>query len=261
MALVGARWTDAPVPRENRLLAALPHDVQARLRSRLERVELGLRETVWEKDKPIPYVYFPLNGVISMIAIMRDGSAAEVGTVGNEGMVGLPVFLGAATANVRAFAQVPGEALRMPSEALREEVSTNGPLRDLLQRYTQALFSMIAQAAACNRIHAAGQRMALWLLMCHDRVGVDTFPMTQEFLAQMMGVRRATVTEEAGRLQATGAIDYRRGLINVVDRDALEAAACECYGVIREEYDTLLGPASPSRNLDGWRSAVSDGRA
>jgi CRP-like cAMP-binding protein len=243
--LRGEGWTDTDLPRRNRLLAALPGESHERLRPKLEPVELELKEILWEEEGPILHVYFPVNGVISMVVTMRDGSSVEVGTVGNEGMAGLPVFLGAARTNLRAFAQVPGVALRMAADDLRAEVAENAPLRDLLHRYTQALFSLTAQAAACNRIHTAGQRLALWLALCRDRVGVDTFPLTQEFMAQMVGVQRTTVTEEAARLQRADAIRYSRGVLTVTDRRALDAAACECLGVIRREYDRLLGPAAP----------------
>jgi CRP-like cAMP-binding protein len=238
---VGDQWSEAALPRENRLLAGLPRESYERLRPRLTPVQIALKEILWEKDAPIRYVYFPLNGVLSMVSIMGDGTSVEVGTVGNEGLLGVPVFLGATRASLRAFSQVPGVALRMTSEDLRDAVNDNEPLRGRLQLYTQALFTMLAQASACNRAHTAHQRMALWLLLCHDRVGADTFPMTHEFLAQMVGVRRATVTEEAGRLQASGAIDYQRGILTVSDREALEGAACECYRLIRGEYDRLLG--------------------
>jgi CRP-like cAMP-binding protein len=239
--LVGDQWSEAVLPRENRLLAALPHASYERLRPKLVPVELGLKEIVWERDAPIRYVYFPLNGVVSMVSIMADGSSVEVGTVGNEGIVGVPIVLGATRTPLRAFAQVPGVSLRMTSEDLRDELNENLPLREQLQRYTQALFTMLAQASACHRAHTAHQRMALWLLICHDRVGADTFPMTQEFLAQMVGVRRATITEEASRLQQAGAIAYQRGILTITNRQRLEAAACECYWVIRREYERLLG--------------------
>jgi CRP-like cAMP-binding protein len=208
----------------------------------LSLVELSVKEIVWEKDALIRHVYFPLNGVFSMVSIMADGSAVEVGTVGNEGLVGVPVVLGATRAPLRVFSQVPGVALRMASEDLRDEMNDNQPLRQQLQLYTEALFTMLAQASACGRTHQAHQRMALWLLMCHDRVGADTFPMTQEFLALMLGVRRVTVTQEARKYQESGAIAYQRGMLTVRQRRLLEAAACECYGVIRGEYDRLLGP-------------------
>lgn len=245
--LLGDRWSEVALPRENRLLAALPSAVRQRLRPKLEPVELRVKEILWEKNGPIPYVYFPRNGVISMVAIMHDGSSVEVATVGNEGMAGLPVFLGAARTNIRAFSQVPGLALRMAADDLRVEVAEHAPLRELLQRYAQALFSMLAQASACHRVHSAGQRMALWIGLCRDRVGADTFPLTQEFLAAMVGVQRTTISEEAARLQRAGAIRYARGVVTVADAAALEAAACECLGVIRAEYDRLLGPSSPSR--------------
>ena len=239
--LLGDRWSEVTLPRENRLLAALPSASMERLRPKLELVELGLKEIIWEQDAPIRYVYFPLNGVFSMISIMADGSSVEVGTVGNEGLLGVPVVLGGVRTPLRAFAQVPGVSWRMTSEDLRDELNENIPLRERLQRYSQALFTMLAQASACHRAHSAPQRMALWLLICHDRVGADTFPITHEFLAQMLGVRRATVTEEAGRLHRRGVITYQRGILTVRDRQALEDAACECYRVIHRAYDRLLG--------------------
>ncbi len=238
--LVGTQWTEAELPCQNRLLAALPGEAYARLRPRLEPVELTIKELLWEKDEPIRHVYFPLNGVVSMVTVMTDGSSVEVGTVGNEGMAGIPVFLGATRAPLRAFSQIPGVALRMSADDLREELNENGALRELLHRYTQALFSMLAQTAACRSTHTASQRLALWLLMVHDRVAVDRFPMTQEFMAMMLGVRRATVTEEAGRLQKARIIDYQRGILTILDRPALQARSCECYAVIRGEYDRLL---------------------
>lgn len=249
--LVGNRWTNADLPRQNRLLAALPRDSYERLQPKLTRVEIALKEILWEEDGPIPYVYFPLSGVISMIVIMHDGASAEVGTVGNEGMAGLPVFLGAIRTNLRAFSQVPGLALRMPADDLRAEVAENTPLRELLYRYTQALFSFTAQAAACNRIHTADQRLALWIALCHDRVGTDTFPLTQEFMADMVGVQRTTITKGAARLQRDGAIAYSYGIVTVTNREALEAAACECLRVIRGEFDRLLGPGASFAGADG----------
>jgi CRP-like cAMP-binding protein len=171
---------------------------------------------------------------------MEDGRIAEVGTIGNEGMAGLPVFLGAETTPTLAFQQVPGEALRMRVDAFREEVRNDGALTRVLHRYTQALLTQVAQAAACNRLHSIGQRCACWLLMTQDRVGTDEFELTHEFLGQMLGVRRATVTEVAGTLQEAGLITYSRGKITVLDCQGLEAASCECYQVIREEFNRLL---------------------
>jgi CRP-like cAMP-binding protein len=164
----------------------------------------------------------------------------EVGTVGNEGMLGLPVFLGADSSPGAAFCQVPGRALRMPAEALRAAASVEGPLRDLLQRYAQALMDQIAQSAACNRAHSTEERLCRWLLMTHDRVGADRFPLTQEFLGQMLGVRRAGVSATASILQRAGFIRYSRGTITITDRAGLESASCGCYRVVRDEFDRLL---------------------
>ncbi len=227
--------------RGNRLLALLPEAEYKRLEPHLEKVALPLREVLYEADKPIEHVFFPLTGVTSIVAEMEDGRIAEVGTIGNEGMAGLPVFLGAEKTPTLAFQQVPGEALRMRVDVFRKEIENAGTLTRVLHRYTQALFTQVAQAAACNRLHSTDQRCARWLLMTHDRVGTDEFLLTHEFLGQMLGVRRATVTEVAGTLHKAGLITYSRGKITVLDRQGLEAASCKCYQVIREDFDRLLG--------------------
>jgi CRP-like cAMP-binding protein len=226
--------------RGNRLLDALPAAERQRLLDRMQPVELDLREPVYEPGKAIEHVYFPLTTVISMLAVMDDGQAVEVATMGNEGMAGLPVFLGATTSPDRAFAQIAGRALRMPAGEFRDLANGAGAIQALLQRYTQAFFVQLAQGAACNRLHSVPQRLARWLLMTHDRVGRDEFPLTQEFMAQMLAVRRATVTEAAGRLQQDGLITYGRGIITIVDRPGLEATSCECYRIITEEHARLL---------------------
>ena len=227
--------------RGNRLLDLLPAADRRRLLEHMELVELDLRQRVYEPGKPIEHVYFPLTTVISMLAVMDDGQAVEVATMGNEGMAGLPVFLGASTSPDLAFAQVPGRALRMPAGEFRELANGAGTVQALLQRYTQAFFVQLAQGAACNRLHSMDERLARWLLMTHDRVGQDQFPLTQEFMAQMLAVRRATVTEAAGRLQQAGLITYSRGIITILDRPGLEAASCECYRIISDEHAGLLG--------------------
>jgi CRP-like cAMP-binding protein len=224
---------------ENRLLAALPGSAYERLLPALEPVSLSLRQTIYEAEQPIEYVYFVRVGVISMVSVMQDGTIIEVATVGNEGMVGLPVFLGADTIAMHAFVQIPGAAMRMKATALREEVRNGGALAALLQRYTQALLIQIAQGAACNRVHSIEERCARWLLMTHDRVGADEFPLTQKFLSQMLGARRASVNRAARVLQQAGFIRYRRGQITILDREGLESAACECYTVIKREYERL----------------------
>jgi CRP-like cAMP-binding protein len=224
----------------NRLLAALPADEYERLCPVLETVSLEFKEILYEPNKPIGYVYFPNDGVASLLAVMEDGDLVEVGTVGNEGMVGIPVFLGADRTSGLSFSQIPGEAVRMKAEALRAEVERGGPLVHILQRYTQAMFTMLAQHIACNRLHSIRQRCARWLLMSHDRVRADTFVLTQEFLGQMLGARRASVNEVMQALQEVDYVDYRRGVVSILNRERLEAESCECYGIIKQEYDRML---------------------
>lgn len=224
----------------NRILAALPPDELARLRERMELVPMQIRQVVFEPNRVMEHVYFPEDLVTSIVGLMEDGSAVETATVGSEGMVGVPVFLGAMQMAGQGFVQVSGTAWRLPAGALREEVRRGGTLARLLGRYTQALFTLVAQSSACNRKHTVEQRCARWLLMTHDRVTTDTFDLTQLFLSQMLGVRRATVTEAAGALQARGLIEYSRGHMTVVDRAGLEAASCPCYGIIRAEFARML---------------------
>ncbi len=227
--------------RGNRLLAALPDDERQRLAAHLELVELTLRQLLYEPGKPIEHVYFPVDAVLSVLAVMDDGQAVEVATVGNEGMVGIPVFLGVSVSPGLSFCQLPGRALRMPAGAFRELANGAGAFQQVLQRYTYAFFTQLSQGSACNRLHHMDQRLARWLLLTHDRVGRDQFLLTQEFIAQMLGVRRATVTEAAGRLQRDGLITYRRGILTIADRKGLEAASCECYRIISDEHTRLIG--------------------
>ena len=224
----------------NQLLARLPSDVRERLLRDLDPVRLGFKEVLHEVHQPILYVHFPIDGVLSLLTVLEEGGPVEVATVGNEGLLGLPVFLDAESTPGRAICQVPGEALRMRAERFRRHVERERDLRDLLLHYTQARLTLVAQSAACNRVHGVGARLARWLLMTHDRVGRDEFPLTQEFMGQMLGVRRATVNTAATLLQRAGCIRYHRGRIVVADRRGLEAAACECYGAIRREFDRLL---------------------
>jgi CRP-like cAMP-binding protein len=231
----------------NRLLALVPEDERERLASEFELVSLALKDTVYEEDKPIEHVYFPLDGILSLVSQMEDGRGIEVATIGNEGMAGLPVFLQATlTSSHMAFSQIPGQALRMPAARFSDFLTSpeNGGLHFALNRYTQALMSMIARAVACNALHSVQQRACRWLLTTHDRVGVDEFLLTQEFLGQMLGVTRASVNEVARDLQDAGAIRYTRGRISILDRRELELRSCECYTVIRTEFDRLL--ESPS---------------
>jgi len=226
-------------PPGNRLLGALPQTELQWILPELEAVYLEARQVVIDVNKPIQHVYFPDDGVISIVSVMRDGSVVEVATVGNEGMIGLPLFLKTNRTLGQAFAQVPGAAFRMSADAFRQ-AATMSVFNDLLHRYTQALFAQVAQTAGCNRLHLAEERFARWILMTHDRVGSDEFQLTQEFLAQMLGVRRATVSEVAAQAQKEGLIRYRRGHMSVLDRAGLETKSCECYAIIQAEYDRLI---------------------
>ncbi len=234
--------TERPAaPACNRLLAALPPAEYARLSPHLETVALTLAQTLYAPDEPIAHVYFPTEGVVSLLQYDVDGTPVEVATVGNEGMVGLPVFLGLESTPGRAMVQVVGAGQRIPADAFRREVGAETPLHDLLHRYTQALMVQMAQGTACNRLHPVAVRCARWLAMTRDRVRHDEFELTQEFLAKMLGTRRAAVSEAAGTLQEAGLIRYARGVITVLDRAGLEAAACACYGIIRAQYEQALG--------------------
>ena len=230
----------------NRLLATLPTSELAVLADDFELVSLGLKEFVYREDEPIEHVVFPTSGVLSLISQMDDGRGVEVATIGNEGMVGLPVFLQATTTSAhRAFSQIPGEALRISAGSFSAFIAGahDGALHRILHRYTQALMSMIARAVACNALHSVGQRASRWLLITHDRIDGDEFLLTQEFLGQMLGVTRPTANETARQLQDAGAIDYTRGRITILDRPELEARSCECYAVIRNEFDRLVSNA------------------
>jgi CRP-like cAMP-binding protein len=226
---------------ENRLLADLPRGEYDRLLPHLEKVSLPLKDILYEANGPIPHVFFPLHGVVSLVILMDGDVSLEVGTIGNEGIVGTPVFLGSDSSPTRAISQIPGEALRMETKVFQEEMKRSRPLYGLVQRYTQAMINQISQSIVCNHRHSVQKRMCRWLLMSHDRVGTDEFQLTQEFLAQMLGVRRPTVSAVAGILQKEGLLTYHRGMMTILDRKGLEAASCECYQVVREELDRLLG--------------------
>jgi CRP-like cAMP-binding protein len=229
-----------PAPR-NRLLAALPPENLAQLRPRLQLVELVFRQTLHMPEEPITAVHFPETGYLSRLAPMEDGDSAEVGLVGSEGMTGLALLLGGDRDNFELMVQVPGTALRLEAAAFREALDQIPTLRTILHRYALAHFEQVARSAACNGRHHIEQRLARWLLMSHDRVEGDDFPMTHEFLSMMLGVRRAGVTVTAGALQKAGLIRYSRGRIEITDRPGLEAVACECYGIARRAHDQLFG--------------------
>lgn len=224
------------------MLQHLPDDDRRRLQARAERVRLELRQVLYWPDEPIAHVYFPIDAVGSLLTLLGDGVAVEAGLVGREGVVGLPLFLGAERTHGRAVCQVTGDAWRLPAAAFREESGREGPLRDRLLRYAQALLHQVSQSSGCNRAHPSEERCARWLLMVHDRVPGATFPLTQESLALKLGVRRPSVTVVMGALQQAGLLTYHRGTLTILDRVGLEAAACECYAVTRAETERLLGP-------------------
>ena len=225
----------------NRVLANLPAADYRRVRSKLEPILFRQGQRLHEVDGPISHVYFPRSGVASVVARMHEGGTVEVATIGNEGIVGLAAYLGDGRSPMEVFVQIPGEAVRMEADAFRYEIRAGGALRVGIRRYAQALLTQVGQSAACNRVHPIDERCARWLLMSHDRIVGDEIQLTQEFLAEMLGVRRAGVSRAAGLLKRRKVIDYRRGRIHVLDRKLLEKAACECYAFIRTEHDRLVG--------------------
>jgi CRP-like cAMP-binding protein len=227
-------------PRQNHLLAALPAADYERLLPHLERVPLPLGRAVYESGSGQDYVYFPTSSIVSLLYVMEDGSSAEIAVVGNEGVVGIALFMGGETTPSRAVVQSEGYGYRLRASVLKNEFGQGGELQHALLRYTQALITQMAQTAVCNRHHAVEQQLCRWLLLSLDRLPSNELTMTQELIANMLGVRREGVTEAAGNLQAAGLIDYSRGKITVLDRAKLEARVCECYAVVKREYDRLL---------------------
>jgi CRP-like cAMP-binding protein len=225
----------------NRLLAALPDAEYQRLVPHLERVSLPLKQVLHKVGEPIEYVYFPHLAIVSLIATPEKGSKVEVGLVGNEGIVGIPSVLGDNIATTTAMVQVADSGMRMEASLLKTEFGQGGVVQSLLLRYTQALYALTLQNAACNRLHQIDERLARWLLLVCNRVGSNELLLTHEFIAEMLGVRRAGVTEAANRLQHAGLIHYHRGRISILNRQKLEAASCSCYGIIKGEYARLLG--------------------
>ena len=224
----------------NRILGHLSNKDFQRLRKRMKLVELPMGTTLYEPYAPLEYVYFPEDGIASLLTRLDDGTETEIATVGLEGMVGLPVFFGVESVPERTIWQVPGKALVLQAKVLRRETRQGGALSDVLCLYAQGLFTQISQSASCNRRHEIVQRCSRWLLMTHDRVNGDEFALTHEFLSKMLGVRRAGVSVAAGILQKAGVIKYSRGRIKIVDREGLEGISCECYRIVREEFDRLL---------------------
>jgi CRP-like cAMP-binding protein len=226
----------------NRILRAVPRADLDRLlgASRVDHLDVG--ERLYRPGQRISEVFFPLDSVVSVVTTMKDGASIEVATVGNEGLAGVPVFLGAEAGPNEAFSQIPGKMVRTPAAAFMAEIERVPKLREAVARYTQALFGLVSQSVACNRLHSIEERLARWLLMCRDRTNTDEMPLTQEFLADMLGVRRPGVTLAAGMLQKAGLLSYNRGRITILDRVGLEGVACECYRVVRDEFDRLVGP-------------------
>jgi CRP-like cAMP-binding protein len=231
---------DTAPPLGNRLLAALPADIYRRLLPQLEKITLKLRQVLYEEGDVINYVYFPNQALISLVSKMKNGTSAEVGMVGSEGMVSTAVLMGGKTMPYQAIVQGSNGAMKMTAAALKEEFDRGGPLQTLLLRYTHALHIQVAQTAACNRLHSLDERLARWLLMTQDRTQSDTLELTQEFLSTMLGVERSGVTLAAITLQGEGLIKYSRGKITVLDRPRLERASCECYGRVKIVFDELL---------------------
>lgn len=234
--------TTASAPRRNRLLAALPRREYNRLLPHLEWVPLALRTVLHEAGQPIKHLYFPTSGMLSLLSD-RDGQGAriEVGVVGREGMVGLPVFLGTRLTSTQSMVQVPGEAMRMRADKFRRLVGPQSKLHSMLLRYTHVFLTQVTQWVACNSLHSVEKRLCRWLLTVHDRATSNDFPLTHEFLAAMLGVRRASVTEAARRLRKAGLIHYGGGQLTVLDRSGLEGTVCGCYHSVRAELVRLLG--------------------
>jgi CRP-like cAMP-binding protein len=240
-------------PKQNHLLAALPPSEFVRVAPHLELVTLKLGEVLYESGEQLKHVYFPTNSIVSLLYVMKDGASAEIAVVGNEGILGISLFMGGETTPSRAVVQSEGHGYRLSSQHLKREFNRGGPMMHLLLRYTQALITQMSQTAVCNRHHSVDQQLCRWLLLSLDRLSSDELTMTQELIANMLGVRREGVTESAGKLRDAGVIAYSRGHIKVLDRLKLEEHVCECYAVVKKEFDRLLSDIPPGR---AFRSIV-----
>ena len=227
-------------PRENHILAALPAAEFARIAPHLELVSMPLGEALYESGEHLRHVYFPTTSIVSLLYVMEDGASAEIAIVGNEGILGISLFMGGETTPSRAVVQSAGHGYRLKADLLKQEFRRAGPVMNLLLRYTQALITQMAQTAVCNRHHSVEQQLCRWLLLSLDRLSTSELTMTQELIANMLGVRREGVTEAAGNLQRAGIIRYSRGRITVLDRARLEEDVCECYAVVKKEFERLL---------------------
>ena len=244
--------------RTNRLLSLLSDDDYQRLRPHLSHVVLDYKKSLYEASRPIEHVYFPIDGVASLVITTSDGHSAEVGTIGSEGMVGLPVCLGDRDAPSAVYVQVPGTALRMDARIFRGELDHSPTLNLVMLRYAHAFFNQVAQSAACAHLHRLEQRCCRWLLMTRDRMPSGDFLLTQEFLGMMLGVRRTSVTDVMGSLQRAGLIRYRRGHVTILDHEALQQRACECYEISKLEFDRLLGDTALAPRTDKKHRLVSE---
>jgi CRP-like cAMP-binding protein len=235
-----------PAPEQNHLLAALPPVEQQRIFASLEVVPMPLGKVLYESGNVMRHVYFPTSCIVSLLYVLADGASAEISVVGNEGVIGIALFMGGETTPSRAVVQSAGFAYRLPGQLLKDEFHRNGEVQLLLLRYTQALITQMAQTAVCNRHHSVDQQLCRWLLLSLDRLTTNQLVMTQELIANMLGVRREGVTEAAGKLHRLGVIRYARGRITIIDRPKLEELCCECYAVVKKESDRLLPrPAAP----------------
>lgn len=237
-----------PEPEENHLLAALPPEVQARIFPHLSLVPLPLGKVLYESGDELRYVYFPTDAIVSLLYVMESGASAEISVVGNEGLIGIALFMGGESTPSRAIVQSAGHAYRLKGQLLKDEFGLHGDLLLLMLRYTQSLITQMAQTAVCNRHHSVDQQLCRWLLLSLDRLPSNHLTMTQELIANMLGVRREGVTDAAGKLQKLNVIEYNRGHITVLDRARLEELSCECYAVVKKETDRLL-PYVPQRSL------------
>jgi CRP-like cAMP-binding protein len=237
----------SPAPDQNHLLAALPAEARLRLFPHLQLAEMPLGKVLYESGESSRQVYFPTDSIVSLLYVMEDGASAEISVVGNEGIVGIAVFMGGESTTSRAIVQSGGCAYRLAGQLLKDEFNRHADLQVLMLRYTQALITQMAQTAVWNRHHSIDQQLCRWLLLSLDRLGSSELTMTQELIANMLGVRREGVTEAAGKLQRLGVIAYHRGRIEVLDREKLEGLSCECYAVVRKETDRLLPHAIPAQ--------------
>lgn len=249
VAIISARHN----PKQNQLLAALPAEVFERLSPGLELILMPLGEVLYESGGLLQHAYFPTTAIVSLNYIMENGASAEIAGVGNEGVLGISLFMGGNTTPSRAIVQTAGHGYLLKARLMLEEFDRAGPMMRLMLRYTQALMTQISQTAVCNRHHSVEQQLCRWLLLTLDRLPSNELTMTQELIASMLGVRREGITEAAGNLQHAGLISYRRGHITVLDRSGLESRVCECYEVVKNEFDRLLSDARNRKELSSAR--------